>query len=207
MRQSCGACGTGDPTRGGGEVGGGGELRLPRTDVTEGEGEGARMEAWDRRAGRASQQAIAAAISSSADIGGGAAGSGKMEARGMTGSSPRVPSASKEGLGGTSPLSSLFPAPVLGAGVLSEGFPVLRGGGFGSGRGASTAIPSVDCFSPDLRLRVLVHGFVALRALKNPGEEPGALRVSSKKVNITSLILASGRCLDTGTSFRALLTR
>ena len=152
-------------------MGGGGELRLPRT------------------------------------IGGGAAESGKREARGVTGSSPRVPGASEEGPGGTSPLSSSFPAPALGAGVLPEGFPVLRGGGFGSGRGASTAIPSADCFSPDLRLRVLLRGFTALRVLKNPGEEPGALRVLSKKVNITSLILASGRCLDTGTSFRALLTR
>ena len=141
------------------------------------------------------------------DLGGDAAGSGKEKARDVTGSSPRVPSASKEGLGGTSPLSPSFPAPVSDTGVLPEGFPVLGGGGFGSGSGASTAILSADCFSPDLRLRVLLHGFAALRALKNPGEELGALRVSSKKVNITSLILASGRCLDMGTSFRALLTR
>ena len=180
---------------------------MPRTDVTEGEGEGACVEAWDRWAGQASQRVIAAAIASSADIGGGAAGSGKREARGVTGSSPRVPGASEEGPRGTSPLSPSFPAPVSDTGVLPGGFPVLGGGGFGSGRGVSTAIPSADCFSPDLHLRVLLHGFMALRALKNPGGEPGALRVSSKKVNITSLILASGRCLDTGTSFRALLTR
>ena len=188
-------------------MGGGEELRLPRTNVTEGEGKGACVEAWDRQAERALQRVIAAAIASSADIGGGAAGSGKREVRGVTGSLPRVPGASEEGLGGTSPLSSSFPAPVLGAGVLPEGFLVLGGGGFGSRREASTAIPSADCFSPDLRLRVLMRGFAALRALKNPGEEPGALRVSSKKVNITSLILASRRCLDMGTSFRALLTR
>ena len=47
----------------------------------------------------------------------------------MTGSSPRVPSASEEGLGGTSPLSFSVPAPALGAGVLPESFPVLKGGG------------------------------------------------------------------------------
>ena len=66
---------------------------------------------------------------------------------------------------------------------------------------------ATDCFPSDLRLRVLVRGFTALRALKKPGGEPGALRVSSKKVNMTSLILASGRCLETGTGLRALLTK
>ena len=45
------------------------------------------------------------------------------------------------------------------------------------------------CFSPDLCLRVLLRGFAALQALKKPGDEPGALRVSRMKVNITSLIL------------------
>ena len=160
--QSCSACGTGDPTRGSGEVGGGGELHLPRTDVTEGEGEGARMEALDRQAARASNQAIDTAIASSADIGGDKAGSGKEKARGVTGSSPRVPGASEEGPGGTSPLSPLFLAPVSYTGVLLEGFPVLGGGGFGSRRGASTAILSADCFSPDLRLCVLLCSFAAL---------------------------------------------
>ena len=188
-------------------MGGGRELRFPSTEEIDGEGEGTREDAADIRVAWASARAIAAAIISSSDIGGGAGTSVKEEARGVTGSSPRVPGASEEGPGGTSPLSSPFPAPVLGAGVLPKGFPVLRGRGFGSVRGASTAIPSVDCFSPDLHLRVLVCSFTALRALKNPGREPGALRVSSKKVNITSFILASGRCLDTGTSFRALLTR
>ena len=123
----------------------------------------------------------------------------------MTGS-PRVPGASEEGPGQILPLSPPFPAPALGAGVLPEGFLVLGGGGLESEGGVSTAI-ATDCFPSDLRLRVLVHGFAALRALKKPGGEPGALRVSSKKVNITSLILASGRCLETGTSLRALLTR
>ena len=66
---------------------------------------------------------------------------------------------------------------------------------------------ATDCFPSDLHLRVLLRGFAALRALKKPGDEPGALRVSSKKVNVTSLSLASGRCLDMGTSLRALLTR
>ena len=64
-----------------------------------------------------------------------------------------------------------------------------------------------DCFPSDLHLRVLVRGFAALRALKKPRDELGALRVSRRKVNMTSLILASGRCLETGTSLRALLTR
>ena len=64
-----------------------------------------------------------------------------------------------------------------------------------------------DCFSPDWRLRFLLRGFAALRALKKPGDGPGALRVSRIKVNITSLILARGRCLDGGTSLRALRTR
>ena len=72
--------------------------------------------------------------------------------------------------------------------------------------GASTAMVT-DCFPSNLRLRVLLRGFVALRALKKPGDELGALRVSRRKVNITSLILASGRCLVTGTSLRALLTK
>ena len=123
----------------------------------------------------------------------------------MTGS-PRVPGASEEGPGRISPLSPPFPVPVSDTGVLPEGFPVLGGGGFESEGGASTAM-ATDCFPSDLRLRVLVRGFAALRALKKPGDEPGALRVSSRKVNITSLILASGRCLETGTSLRALLTK
>ena len=63
------------------------------------------------------------------------------------------------------------------------------------------------CFSLDLCLWVLVHGFTALQALKKPGEVPGALRVSSKKVNMTFLTLASRRCLEIGTSLRALLTK
>ena len=37
----------GEPTRGGGEVGGGGEERFPRMEVIEGEGDGARVEAAD----------------------------------------------------------------------------------------------------------------------------------------------------------------
>ena len=123
----------------------------------------------------------------------------------MTGS-PRVPGASEEGPGRISPLSPPFPAPVPGAGVLPKGFLVLGGGGLELEGGASTAM-ATDCFPSDLRLWVLVRGFAALRALKKPGGEPGALRVSSKKVNITSLILVSGRCLETGTSLRALLTR
>ena len=180
-------------------------MRLPRTDVTEGEGDGARVEpALDSmRAERAMERAMAISI---ADIGGGGRlGSGKTEARGVS-ATPRVPSASEEGPGRTSPLSPSFPAPASDAGVLPEGFPVLEGGGFGSGRGASMAI-STGCFSPDLRLRVLVRSFAALWALKKPGEVPGPLRVSSKKVNMTSLTLASRRCLVTGTSLRALLTR
>ena len=119
----------GEPTGGGGEVGGGGELRFPSTEEMEGEGEGTREEAAESRAARASACAIAAAIASSADLGGFAAWSVKEEARGVTGSTPRVPGASEEGLGGTSPLSSPFPAPAPGAGVLPKGFPVLRGGG------------------------------------------------------------------------------
>ena len=70
----------GEPTRGGREVGGGGELRFPNTEETEGEGEGAREEAADSQADRASARAIAAAIASSADIGGGAGMSVKEEA-------------------------------------------------------------------------------------------------------------------------------
>ena len=66
---------------------------------------------------------------------------------------------------------------------------------------------ATDCFPSDLRLRDRLRGFAALRALKKPGDEPGALRVSRRKVNMTSLILASGRCLEMGTSLRALLTR
>ena len=110
-------------------MGGGGELRFPSTEETEGEGEGTREDAADSRAARASVRAIAAAIISSSDIGGGAEGSGRNEARGVTGSAPRVPGASEEGPGGTSHLSSLFLAPASSAGVLPEGFPVLRGGG------------------------------------------------------------------------------
>ena len=131
--------------------------------------------------------------------------SGGSEAQGVTGL-PRVPGASKEGPGQILPLSPPFPAPAPGVGVLPEGFPVLGRGGLESEGGASTAM-ATDCFPSDLRLQVLMHGFAALRALKKPGDEPGALRVSSKKVNITSLILASGRCLETGTSLRALLTK
>ena len=205
--QSCGACGTGDPTGGGGNVGGGGELRLPRTEVIEGEGEGARVEATDIQAALASQRRITTAIASLVFARGGAEGSGRREVQGVTGSAPQVPGASEEGPGGTSPLSPSFPAPVSDTGILPEGFLVLRGGGFGSMRGASTAMPSADCFSPDLRLQVLLRGFAALWALKKPGDELGALRVSRMKVNITSLILARGRCLDTGTSLRALRTR
>ena len=37
----------GEPTGGGGEVGGGGEERFPRTEVIEGEGDGARVEVAD----------------------------------------------------------------------------------------------------------------------------------------------------------------
>ena len=110
-------------------MGGGGELRFPSTEEIEGEGEGTREDAADRQAAQASACAIAAVIISLSDIGGGAGTSVKEEARGVTGSTPRVPGASKEGPGGTSPLSSPFPAPTLGAGVLPEGFPVLRGGG------------------------------------------------------------------------------
>ena len=206
-RQSCGAWGIGEPTGGGGDVGGGGELHFPSTEEIEGEGEGIREDAADSRAARASARVIAPAIISSVDIGGGAVTSVKEQARGMTGSAPRVPGASEEGLGRTSPLSLSFPAPASDAGVLPEGFPVLGGGGFGSGRGASTAISLAGCFSPDLRLHDLVRGFAALQALKKPGEVPGALRTSRIKVNITSFILARGRDLVTGTSFRALLTR
>ena len=43
--QSCGACRTGELTRGGGEVGGGGEEHFPRTEVIEGEGDRTRVEA------------------------------------------------------------------------------------------------------------------------------------------------------------------
>ena len=129
----------GEPTRGGGEVGGGGELRFPSTEETEGEGEGTREEATECQSDRASMRAIAAAMASSGSVGGGAAGSGKKEARGVTGSSPRVPGASEEGPGGTSPLSSPFPAPASDAGVLPEGFPVLGGGG------AWIRRESVDC--------------------------------------------------------------
>ena len=197
----------GEPTGGGGEVGGGGELRLLSTEVIEGEGEGTCVEATDSRAALVFQRRMNAAIASSAVLGGGAVGSGKREVRGVTESAPRVPGASKEGPGGTSPLSSSFPAPALGAGVLPAGFPVLGEGGLGSVRGASTAMPSTGCFFPDLRLRVLLCGFAALWALKKPGDELGALRVSRMKVNITSLILARGRCLETGTSFRALHTK
>ena len=121
--------------------------------------------------------------------------------------SPRVPGASEEGPGETLPLSPSFPSPASDAGVLPEGFPVLRGGGLGSERGASTAMSSAGCFSPDLRLRDLVRGFAALRALKKPSDEPGALRTSRIKVNITSFILARGRDLVMGMSLRALLTR
>ena len=134
----------------------------------------------------------------------GALESGGSEAQGMTGS-PQVPGASEEGPGRILPVSTPFPAPVSDTGVLPEGFPVLGGGGFESEGGALTAM-ATDCFPSDLHLHVLVHGFTALQALKKPGDEPGALRVLSKKVNITSLILASGRCLETGTSLRALLT-
>ena len=151
-RQSCSACWMGEPTGGRGEVGGGGELRLPSTDVIEGEGEGARVEAADRRAILASRRRMYAAIASLGFAGGGAVRSGRKEARGVTGLSPRVPGASEEGLGGTSPLSSSVLAPVLGAGVLPEGFPVLRGGGLRSGGRASTAMSSTGCFSPTLRL-------------------------------------------------------
>ena len=93
---------------------------------------------------------------------------------------PQVPGASEEGPGRISPLSPPFPAPVPGAGVLPEGFPVIGGGGFESEGGASTAM-ATDCFPSDLRLRVLVRGFAALRALKKPSGEPGALRVSEEK--------------------------
>ena len=54
---------------------------------------------------------------------------------------------------------------------------------------------------------VFFLGFAALRALKNPGVEPGLLRTDRTKVNITSLILAIGRALVGETSLRALLTR
>ena len=37
----------GEPTGGGGKVGGGGEERFPRTEVIEGEGDGARVEVAD----------------------------------------------------------------------------------------------------------------------------------------------------------------
>ena len=37
----------GDPIGGGGEVGGGGEEHFPRTEVVEGEGDGAQVEAAD----------------------------------------------------------------------------------------------------------------------------------------------------------------
>ena len=185
-------------------MGGGGEECFPRTEVIEGEGDGAWVDAAD---------AIKAAFSARSHSryaaeprgGWGALESGGTEARGVTGS-PRVPSASEEGPGRFSPLSPPFPAPALGAGVLPEGFPVLGGGGFKSEGGALTAM-ATDCFPSDLRLRVLVRGFAALRVLKKPGDEPGALRVSRRKVNMTSLILASGRCLVTGTSLRALLTK
>ena len=109
-------------------MGGGGELCFPSTEEIEGEGEGTREDAADSRAARASACAITTAIASSVDIGGGAGTSVKEEARGVTGSTPQVPGASEEGLGGTLPLSSLFPAPTLGAGVLPKGFPVLGGG-------------------------------------------------------------------------------
>ena len=56
----------GEPTGGRGEVGGGGELRLPSTEMIEGEGEGTREEAVDRQAARASKQMSDAAIASSA---------------------------------------------------------------------------------------------------------------------------------------------
>ena len=118
----------GDPTGGRGEVGGGGELCFPSTEEIEGEGEGTREDAADSWAAWASVRIIATAIASLADIGGGAGTSVKEEARGVTGLTPRVPSASEEGPGGTSPLSSPFPASALGAGVLPEGFPVIRGG-------------------------------------------------------------------------------
>ena len=182
MHQSCGAWGIRELTGGRGEVGGGGEACLPRTDVIEGEGDGAWIEpALDStRVEWATAQAITASI---ADIGGGMPWSGKTEARGMSEATPQVPGASEEGPGGTLPLSPSFPAPVSDAGVLPEGFPVLGGGGFRSKRGASTAITSAGCFSPDLRLQDLLHGFAALRALKKPGELLGVLRTSSPVEN------------------------
>ena len=60
----------GELTRGGGDVGGGGELHFPSTEETEGEGEGMQEEAVDSRAAWASARVIAAAIASLADIGG-----------------------------------------------------------------------------------------------------------------------------------------
>ena len=76
--QSCGAWGTGEPTGGRGEVGGGGEVHLLRTNVIEGGGDGARVEpALDSmRAKWAVAWAIAA---STVDIGRGRPGSGKEE--------------------------------------------------------------------------------------------------------------------------------
>ena len=68
--QSCGAWGIGEPTGGGGDVGGGGELCFPSTEEIEGEGEGTREDAADSRATRALARVIAAAIISSVDIGG-----------------------------------------------------------------------------------------------------------------------------------------
>ena len=155
----------GEPTGGGGEVGGGGELRLPRTELIDREGEGARVEAVDSRAALASECRITTAIASLAFAGGGAEGSGRNEVRGMTGSVPRVPGASEEGPGRILPVSTPVPAPASDAGVLPEGFPVLGGGGFKSEGGASTAM-ATDCFPSDLRLRVLLRGFTGLAGIE-----------------------------------------
>ena len=123
-RQSCGAWATGEPTTGGGEVGRGGEERLPRTDEIEGAGEGGR----DKDAMDASSPAwnLAIVCAKAADIrgetsdpGGGETSVKEEEALGSTEVEPESPpGASEEGLGRTSPLSSGFLAPTLGAGVL-----------------------------------------------------------------------------------------
>ena len=74
------------------------------------------------------------------------------------------------------------------------------------GSGASTAM-SADGSPLPLRLWVLFRGFAALWALKKSVWGADSLRTSRTNVNITSLILATGRVFEGETSLRALHTR
>ena len=72
-------------------MGGGGEEHLPRTDVIEGAGDGARVDAADDKAAfSAMRHALYAALPRGSR---GASESGKTEAQGVS-ASPRVPGAS-----------------------------------------------------------------------------------------------------------------